>query len=97
MTTDTEKMNAFVKSMTKEQAREFIRKVMPTPTREITGEEFEKTMTMLRLIDPVKVSNNQRTETEVYHIGDDEYHVTYGFGDGPLLEIVIGWEDEDEL
>jgi hypothetical protein len=69
---------------------------MPTPTREITGDEFAKTMTMLRLIEPIRVSNNQRTETLVYHIGDDEYHLTYGFEDGPILEIVIGW-DEDEL
>jgi hypothetical protein len=97
MTHDEEmqKMSDFSKNMTKEQARAFIRKISGPPMRTITGDEYDVTMTMLRLKSPVSESNNQRTMTVVYNIGKAVYHITYGLEDEPVLEIML--EDENEL
>lgn len=67
-----------MKTMTTEEARIFIRKVMGPPRRTLEGQEKENVWLMLQLIDePTSFSNNQHTITEVYHLNQKEYQVTY--------------------
>lgn len=46
--------------------------------RRIEGEERDQTMTLLRLVDPVTVSNNQRLQVTVYKLGGREYRHLVG-------------------
>ena len=46
-------------------------------TRDIEGDEKEQVLTMLALVEPTVVSNNQRTWSEDYIIGNLHYEVTY--------------------
>lgn len=69
-----------------EYARDLIRRIMPKPTREIEGEEREKIMSLISLVEPFCSSNNQRTMTEKYKIGKKIYSVTYGLYDWAVLE-----------
>lgn len=69
-----------------EYARDLIRRIMPKPTREIEGEEREKIMTLISLVEPFESSNNQRTMTDKYKIGNKIYSVTYGLYDWAVLE-----------
>jgi hypothetical protein len=65
-------------SMTPDEARVFLRKVMGPPSRTLEGQEKEKIWLMILLQDePDECTNNQRTITEVYKINQKEYHVTY--------------------
>ena len=62
--------------------KEFMRKVMGPPRRTLEGQEKDNVWLMIQLIDePTSASNNQRTITEVYHLNQKEYHVTYFDGD----------------
>lgn len=56
--------------------------------REITGHEAEQVMLILKLVEPYKRTNNQRTSTDFYEHAGKEYRVTYGFGE-PILEEVL--------
>lgn len=68
--------------MTPEEAKAWIRKVMGPPRRTLEGQEKDNVWLMIQLIDePTSASNNQRTITEVYHLNQKEYHVTYFDGD----------------
>jgi hypothetical protein len=65
-------------SMTPDEARAFIRKVMGPPRRTLEGQEKENVWLMILLQDePDECTNNQRTITEVYKINQKEYRVTY--------------------
>lgn len=69
-------------AMTPAEARAWIRKVMGPPRRTLEGQEKDNIWLMINLIDePTEFSNNQHTITEVYHINQKEYHVTYFEGD----------------
>lgn len=71
-------------------AKKFIRAVMGPPRRELTGDEYAETMTLIRLCSPTKTTNNQHTLTEYYIVGNKEYHLTYfAFGDLPELEEIL--------
>ena len=65
------------KEMTKEEANAFIRKVMGPDRRTLEGDEKEHMLTLFRLIDPIRSSNNQRSFTDEYIHADKEYHVHY--------------------
>ena len=68
--------------MTPEEAKAWVRKVMGPPRRTLEGQEKDNVWLMIQLIDePTSASNNQRTITEVYHLNQKEYHVTYFDGD----------------
>ena len=72
----------FIKNMSPEELKVFLRKVMGPPRRTLEGQEKENVWLMIQLIDePVSCSNNQRTITEVYQLNQKEYHVTYFDGD----------------
>lgn len=88
------KLQDFASTMTPEEARAFIRKVIGPEKQTITGEDRAHLLMIFAMIKPDDTSNNQRTLTEVYYYGDKEYHVTYGFGypedsDDPLVELVV--------
>ena len=75
-------MNDFINSMSPEELKAFLRKVMGPPRRTLKGQEKDNVWLMIQLIDePTSASNNQRTITEVYHLNQKEYHVTYFDGD----------------
>ncbi len=75
-------MNDFINSMSPEELKAFLRKVMGPPRRTLEGQEKENVWLMIQLIDePTSASNNQRTITEVYHLNQKEYRVTYFDGD----------------
>jgi hypothetical protein len=79
-----------MKTMTTEEARIFIRKVMGPPRRTLEGQEKENVWLMIQLIDePTSVSNNQRTITEVYHLNQKEYQVTYFSTDNFEIEEML--------
>ena len=73
--------------MTPEQARDFIRKVMGPPKRQLLGKELEHVQFLMDMCDPVSTSNNQRTITDEYLIGGRRYDVTYGVEDTPIVEV----------
>lgn len=76
---------------TKEQAQAFLKSLGLLKTRRIlTGEEREKTFTMLRLM-PSTHSNNQRLWCESWQVGNIEYNHVVGDGVDELVEIT---EDE---
>lgn len=83
----------WAKTLTPEEACAFIRKIQPPPTRKIEGDEYNKVWTLLQLIgNPASTSNNQRTWTDIYVIGNqdehDEYHVTW-WAANELPEITV--------
>ena len=69
---------------TKEEAIEFLKSIGMKNRRVLEGDEREHILTLLALLEPIDVSNNQRTFTETYLHAGKEYEVTYGFSDvGP--------------
>lgn len=66
----------YFKNLTREQARALLRKVTGPPTRTLEGTEREHVLTLLALVEPFSTTNNQRSWTDYYMIGETEYHVT---------------------
>ena len=72
---------------TKEEARAWLKELGLLKTRRIlTGEEREKTFTMLRLI-PSEQSNNQHLWCESWTVGNVKYGHLTGSGVDELIEI----------
>ena len=72
---------------TKEEARAWLKELGLLKTRRIlTGEEREKTFTMLRLI-PSEQSNNQHLWCESWTVGNVRYDHLTGSGVDELVEI----------
>ena len=83
-------MNDFINSMSPEELKVLLRKVMGPPRRTLEGQEKENVWLMIQLIDePTSTSNNQRTITEVYHLSQKEYHVTYFDGDDFVIDEML--------
>ena len=78
--------------MTPEQAKAFIRQIMGPPRRVLEGQEREHMLTIFQLIDPIDVSNNQRSFTEEYEHAGKTYYVHYFEGETEVEEIL---EDEE--
>jgi len=89
MTTVAKKMREWRESMSEEQHKALLRAILGPPKKELTGKDYTKAWTLISMANPVKVSNNQRTETEEYIIGTKRYDVTYGLGDKPIIEEYI--------
>ena len=54
-------------NMTQQEARDFVRKVMGPPRRELVGEEREQVLLMLAMLGgPTVTSNNQHSYSEDY-------------------------------
>ncbi len=71
---------------TKEEAQEFIRKIMGPPKRILQGEEHKKVWLMLKMAEPVRETNNQRSFCVEYNIGGKMYDVHYFPGEEPYIE-----------
>ena len=56
-------------------------------TRRIEGDEKAQTLTMLKLLEPTVITNNQRSWNEDYIIGNLHYSVAYFGEDDILLEV----------
>lgn len=69
---------------------------MGPPRRKIIGKEYEHLMLLIKMSEPIRESNNQRTSTEEYYIGGKYYDVTYGWDDEPELE-EVEYNEEDLL
>lgn len=70
-----------------EQARAFLKRAgLLNTQRVIEGEEREKTLTMLRLMES-EVSNNQHLWFETWKIGNLTYELISGSGVDELIEI----------
>jgi hypothetical protein len=65
---------------------EFMRKVMGPPRRTLEGDEREHMLTVLRLIEPISSSNNQRSFTEEYEHAGKKYDVHYFEGETVVEE-----------
>lgn len=74
------------KFKTKEEAQAFLRKVLGPPKRQIDGDEHKRLMLMFALMEPVRESNNQRSWTEEYVIGNKRYDVHYFPNEEPFIE-----------
>lgn len=82
----------FVNKLSKDpvKLKEFLRAVRGAPRRTLQGQEKDNVWLMIQLIDkPTSASNNQRTITEVYHINQKEYHVTYFDGDVYEIDLML--------
>lgn len=76
--------------ITPEVALELLKKVMGPGRREILGDEHKELLLIFQFLDPIEVSNNQRSITEVYHQAGKIYHVHYfSLNDDPLIEEVL--------
>lgn len=66
---------------------------MGPPCRELEGEEYEHTWLILNMLDPVEVTNNQQSITEIYHQAGKIYHVHYfTMSENPLIEEIGNFE-----
>ena len=74
-------------NLTKDQAIEVAKRVMSKFGRELCGDEYDQTLTMLRLLEPNCVSNNQRFWTDTYIVGELQYDVTFGLEDKPVISV----------
>jgi hypothetical protein len=74
--------------MNTEEARIFLRKVMGPPTKTLEGKEKEQILLLLEMAEPYRQTNNQRSWTDYYMIGQTEYHVTY-FEDEVIVEKML--------
>lgn len=86
----TAKINSL--NMTPDEAHAFIRKVMGPPRRVLEGAEREHMLTVLRLVEPIKSTNNQRSFTDEYVHAGKMYDVHY-FDDETVVEEIL--EDEE--
>ena len=76
-----------MKTLTAEQKLQIATKVMSKFGRELTGDEYNKAYTMLCLLEPNSMSNNQRSWTNTYHVGELQYDMTFGIFDKPIISV----------
>ena len=72
--------------MTPEEAKAFIRRIMGPPKRVLEGDEREHMLTVFRLIEPIRTTNNQRSFTEEYVHAGKMYDVHYFEGETEVEE-----------
>lgn len=77
-------------SLTQEQQIDLVKRVMSKFGRELSGDEYDETYTMLQLLEPNSISNNQRSWTYTYIVGDKQYDMTFGIFDDPIISIKEG-------
>jgi hypothetical protein len=74
--------------MTTERARAFIRNIMGPFRRVLEGPEREHMLTVLRLVEPIRSTNNQRSFTDEYEHAGKMYDVHYFEGETVVEEIL---------
>ena len=73
-------------NMTPEEAKAFIRRIMGPPKRVLEGDEREHMLTVFRLIEPIRTTNNQRSFTDEYVHAGKKYDVHYFEGETEVEE-----------
>ena len=68
--------------------KEFMRKVMGPERRVLEGTEREHMLTVLRLVDPIRSTNNQRSFTDEYVHAGKMYDIHY-FDDAVVVEEIL--------
>lgn len=86
---DWDSIRAKIAAMTPEQARDWIRSVMGPRRRTLEGKEREEMLLLLALKEPVSNGNNQRSWTDVYHVGPQVFHVTWFSADDVVVEEIL--------
>jgi len=79
---------AHFKEMTPEEAKAFIRKIMGPERRVLEGTEREHMLTVLRLVEPIRSTNNQRSFTDEYVHAGKMYDIHY-FLDEVVVEEIL--------
>ena len=69
-------MNNYISTMSAEEAKIFLRKVMGPPRKTLEGKEREQVLLLLAMAEPYSTSDNQTSWTSCYMIGNKDYHVT---------------------
>jgi hypothetical protein len=80
----TVKINSL--NLTPEEAQTFIRKIMGPPKRVLESDEREHMLTVLRLVEPIRSTNNQRSFTDEYVHAGKMYDVHYFEGETVVEE-----------
>ncbi len=75
--------------MSQEQAQAFLRKVLGPPTKTLEGKEKEQILLLLSVMEPFKETNNQRSWTSYFLIGETEYHVTTFPGSDIIVDEIL--------
>lgn len=83
----------WISSLTKEEARAFVRLATGAPRQILEGKERDQTLLMLTMIEPYSTSNNQHSWTDYYMIGKTEYHVTIFPGEEAIVEKMLDNEE----
>jgi hypothetical protein len=78
-----------MKEMSQEQAQAFLRKVLGPPTKTLEGKEKEQILLLLSVMEPFKETNNQRSWTSYFLIGETEYHVTTFPGSDIIVDEIL--------
>lgn len=73
--------------LTDEQKLQAVMKVMSKFGRELLGDEYDQVHTMLSLLEPHSCSNNQRSWTDTYIVGNMQYDMTFGIFDKPIISV----------
>jgi len=68
--------------------KEFMRKVMGPERRVLEGTEREHMLTVLRLVEPIRSTNNQRSFTDEYVHAGKMYDIHY-FDDAVVVEEIL--------
>lgn len=85
--------------MNEKEALEFLKSIGMKNRRVLEGEERDHMLTLLALIEPTDVSNNQRTFTETYYHAGKEYELTWGFSDvgpTPYVEEITDYDFQQD-
>jgi hypothetical protein len=82
-------MNNYISKMSPEEARAVIRSIIGPPSQTLEGKDKEQVLLLLSLVEPFESSNNQRSWTEYYMIGETEYHVTTFSKDDVIVEKIL--------
>jgi hypothetical protein len=93
VTAKIKSVDEWMNEMTPDKARAFIRAVMGPPKRTLEGEERDYMLTVLRLLEPVRQTNNQRSFTDEYIHAGKRYDVHY-FEDE--IEVEVYLDDEQQ-
>lgn len=73
----------------KEKAEAFIRSIMGPPKRRLEGKEHEQIWMLLKMMEPIRETNNQHSWCAEYRIGETMYDVHYFPEEEPFIEVYL--------
>lgn len=63
--------------MSKDELKTFCRNLFGPPYEILRGQEREEVLLLLAFLEPIDVTNNQTTLTEIYEQNGIKYHIVY--------------------